>query len=350
MNTQIVKIKDLSSDSDGLDAAAKILRAGGLVAFPTETVYGLGANALSEAAVLKIYEAKGRPSDNPLIIHIAQSEDVFLFAKEVSQLSMKLMELFWPGPLTLIFKKTEIISHYITGGLDTVAIRLPSNPIARSIIQKAGCPIAAPSANRSGKPSPTRAKHVIEDLEGRVDMIVDGGKALIGLESTVLDVTGEIPIILRPGSITKSMLEEAVGTILVDQALLQVDEKTIPRAPGMKYKHYAPKGHLIVVEGTKERATQWINEQVALKISQGNKIAIIATQEDAACYQCENITLIGSESNATEIASNLFKVLRSMDEHKIEWIYTRAFSEDDIGMATMNRLMKAAGNQKVNLV
>lgn len=349
MNTQIIKIENVHLGMTQIEAAAKILKEGGLVAFPTETVYGIGANALNEEAVLKIYEAKGRPSDNPLIIHIAHKKDVFLYAREVSPLAELLMDTFWPGPLTLIFYKTELIAPFITGGLGTVAIRLPSNEIARTIIQKSGCPIAAPSANRSGKPSPTRAKHVIEDLNGRVDMIVDGGKAQIGLESTVLDVTGEFPIVLRPGSITKEMLEGVVGQVLLDEALMKVDEKTVPRAPGMKYKHYAPKGQLIVVEGQDCKALNWINRQVIEKDCMGHKVAVIATKEDQEAYHCQNIMVIGSRDNQDEIASNLFKILRQMDEEKIDFIYTRAFSEEDIGMATMNRLMKAAGNQKVSL-
>lgn len=348
MNTQIIKIENVQLGIRHIEAAAKILSQGGLVAFPTETVYGIGANALNKEAVLKIYEAKGRPSDNPLIVHIAEQKDVFLYAKAVSSLAQLLMDTFWPGPLTLIFHKTELISSFITGGLNTVAIRLPANDIARTIIQKSGCPIAAPSANRSGKPSPTRAKHVIEDLDGRVDMIVDGGKAQIGLESTVLDVSGDVPIILRPGSITKEMLEKVVGKVLLDEALTKVDEKTVPRAPGMKYKHYAPKGQLTVVEGD-DRARVWINQQVIEKESMGHRVAVIATTEDAASYHCQNIMTIGSQNNQEEIASNLFKLLRRMDEEKIDFIYSRAFSRKDIGMATMNRLMKAAGNQLISL-
>lgn len=349
MMTQIVKIEASLLDKAQIEAAGKVLREGGLVAFPTETVYGIGANALSKEAVLKIYEAKGRPSDNPLIVHISEKKDVYLYAKDVSEIAKKLMDYFWPGPLTLIFNKTDLISTFITGGLSTVAIRLPANEIARSIIEASRCPIAAPSANQSGKPSPTMAKHVIEDLDGRVDMIIDGGSAQIGLESTVLDLSGDQPVILRPGSITKDMLETIIGKVQFDEALTTHGDELVPRAPGMKYKHYAPKGHLVVVEGETQKALYWMNDQVMKKEAAGYKVAIIATKEDEQAYRCQNIMVIGSYNNPHEIASNLFKLLRHMDEHKIDFIYTRAFSEEDIGLATMNRLMKAAGNQKVCL-
>lgn len=349
MKTQIVKIENLGLESAKIAAAASILKEGGLVAFPTETVYGIGANALNTEAALKIYQAKGRPSDNPLIIHIAKKEDVFLYATDVSNEALRLMDSFWPGPLTLIFKKKDKISKIITGGLETVAIRLPSNEIARKIIETAGCPIAAPSANRSGRPSPTRAKHVIEDLNGRVDMIVDGGKSEIGLESTVLDVTSQIPIILRPGYITKEMIEQIIGGVSIDKVLIKSDEKIVPKAPGMKYKHYAPKGNITVVDGTINKAASWINEHVKEKENSGYKAAVISTTEDQGLYKCKHIMVIGSENNNNEIAANLFKILRLMDTKGIDYIYTRSFSEDAIGSATMNRLMKAAGNKKISL-
>ncbi|PKM95332.1 MAG: threonylcarbamoyl-AMP synthase [Firmicutes bacterium HGW-Firmicutes-1] len=349
MTTKIVKIDGEHLDFQAIEEAATLLKQGGLVAFPTETVYGIGANALNEASVKRIYEAKGRPSDNPLIVHIAHLDDVYKYASEVSEVSLRLMNKFWPGPLTLIFNKKATISKFITGGLETVAIRLPSNNIARAIIEAAGLPIAAPSANRSGKPSPTRAKHVIEDLDGRVDMIIDGGKAQIGLESTVLDVSSGMPILLRPGSVTKEMLEQEIGQVQVDPTLMGEHEKIVPKSPGMKYKHYAPKGKLTVIYGDENLVRNKINELVREKEVAGVKVAVIATYEDEQMYQCENIIVIGSKNNRTEIAANLFKVLRMMDEQAIEFIYTKAFSEKDIGMATMNRLLKAAGNQKICL-
>lgn len=349
MITEIIKIDTNNIDYKWIQKAAYILKQGGLVAFPTETVYGIGANALSETAIKKIYTAKGRPSDNPLIVHIGHVDDVNEYAQNISEVAKKLMNKFWPGPLTLIFKKKPIINETITGGLDTVAIRLPANEIARAIIKEAKLPIAAPSANRSGKPSPTRAKHVIEDLGGRVDMIVDGGKAQIGLESTVLDVSGSVPVILRPGSITKKMLEEVVGEVLIDPALLTGQENIKPKSPGMKYRHYAPKGHLTVIYGEEEKAISYINENVQTLMNTGRKVAIISTVEEASLYHGSNIMIIGSMHDHKEIASNLFKLLRLADEQQIEYIFTRAFSEEDIGMATMNRLLKAAGNKKICL-
>lgn len=349
MTTEIIKIDSNNIDYGLIKKAAELLKQGGLVAFPTETVYGIGANALDEEAIKKIYIAKGRPSDNPLIVHIGNKEDVYQYVETVSEIALKLMNTFWPGPLTLIFNKKPIISEFITGGLQTVAIRLPASEIARAIIREAKLPIAAPSANQSGRPSPTRAKHVIEDLEGRVDMIVDGGKAKIGLESTVLDVSGNIPVILRPGSITKEMLEKEINQVLIDPAILTGHEKIKPKSPGMKYKHYAPKGQLSVIYGEEKQAVNYINEQVRLIESEEKAVAVIATKEEAVKYICKNIMIIGSIHDSEEIASNLFKLLRLMDEQNIDYIFTRAFSEKDIGMATMNRLLKAAENKKIYL-
>lgn len=349
MTTEIINIDPNNIEKHLIQKAAQCLKQGGLVAFPTETVYGIGANALNEEAIRKIYIAKGRPSDNPLIVHIGNHGDVDHYAQYVSEVALKLINKFWPGPLTLIFKRKSTVGDWITGGLDTVAIRLPANPIAQAVIREANLPIAAPSANRSGRPSPTRAKHVIEDLEGRVDIIIDGGKAHIGLESTVLDVSEEVPIILRPGSITKEMLEEEIGQVLIDPSLMTGQEKVKPKSPGMKYKHYAPRGNLTVVYGEASRAIDYINENIKMIQSKGISVAVIATKEEASLYQCDNIMIIGSIDDHKEIASNLFKLLRLMDEKEIAHIYTRAFSEEDIGMATMNRLLKAAGNKKISL-
>ncbi len=349
MNTEIVKIDIKNIDMELINKAGELLKKGGLVAFPTETVYGIGANALNEKAIKNIYAAKGRPSDNPLIIHIGDRDVISLYAKEIPEQAIKLMDAFWPGPLTLIFKKTEAISRNITGGLDTVAIRFPSNPVAAAIIQSAGVPVAAPSANISGRPSPTRARHVIEDLSGRVDMIIDGGNAVIGLESTVVDVTGEIPLILRPGSVTRAMLERVVERVEIDKALLKENSKITPRSPGMKYRHYAPKGQITVVYGEDIKAIEWINNQVDELERKGNKPAIIATSEEKEKYKCNYVQEIGSINNQEEIAANLFKVLRKMDQEKVEFIFVRALKEEEIGIATMNRLLKAAGNRKIVL-
>ena len=246
METKRVRIEDPEHiREEDLEEGAAILRQGGLVAFPTETVYGLGANALDEEAAKKIYEAKGRPSDNPLIAHIAGPAELAPLAKEIPEAARKLMEHFWPGPLTMIFRKKEIVPYGTTGGLDTVAVRMPSDPIARKLIAMAGVPVAAPSANLSGRPSPTTADHVWQDMAGRIDMLIDGGPVGIGLESTIVDVTGEIPMILRPGAITLEMLQEVLGRVEIDPAILgPMKEGTRPKAPGMKYRHYAPKADM----------------------------------------------------------------------------------------------------------
>lgn len=346
MMTHIVKLEN-NLDHKAIEEAADLLKSGGLVAFPTETVYGIGANALDSEAVKKIYIAKGRPSDNPLITHIGHQSDLSQYVTEIPKSAQALMKAFWPGPLTLIFKKQPSILDATSGGLDTVAIRMPSNPIFLRIIRESGIPIAAPSANISGKPSPTHGSHVVEDLNGRVDMIIDGGPVDIGLESTVLDVTQEVPIILRPGSITKEMLESVVGKVTLDPHLKE--ESHAPKSPGMKYKHYAPKGHLTVYKGNEEMVIDAINEATGQMTFKGHKAGVIAVSEHLSAYKCETVIDIGSETNEREIASNLFKVLRDMDALEVEYIYTRAFTESEIGVATMNRLMKAAGNNLIVL-
>lgn len=347
MNTVIYKLNETNIDMDLIKKIGLVLREGGLVAFPTETVYGIGANALNGEAILNIYKAKGRPSDNPLIVHIDDINHLSKYAKEINEDAKKLMNEFWPGPLTLIFKKTKLIPDTISGGLDTVAIRIPSNKIARYIIKEAKVPIAAPSANISGRPSPTAAKHVIEDLYNKVDIIVDGGNTNIGLESTVLDVTDAIPVILRPGGITKSMIEKVIGKVNIDDSL--INKELAPKSPGMKYKHYAPKGSLIVVSGDEEKVVNKINEWIKEKEKEGYSVGVIATTEASKNYKCKNIEIIGDKHNHSQIAANLFNVLRKMDENNIDYIYSQAFSEEDIGMAIMNRLMKAAGNKKITI-
>lgn len=345
MKTQIVHVTSYE-EKEKLKEAANVLIKGGLVAFPTETVYGIGANALSARVVRKIYEAKGRPSDNPLIVHIGDASDVEKYVSYIPEVAVPLMEAFWPGALTLIFNKNQIIPDEITGGLKTVALRVPSHPIAREIIRLSGLPIAAPSANISGKPSPTTSAHVILDLKGRVDLIVDGGDAIIGLESTVLDLTVNPPMILRPGGVTKAMIESVIGKTTLDKHMLSVTADEVPRSPGMKYKHYAPKGKLTIYNGETSKVIKAINEGIKRCQDKGVKVGIIATDEDLSSYKCAEVVTIGSEKRPDEIAANLFKVLRIMDERGVERIYTKAFCENDIGVATMNRLLKAAGNEQ----
>ena len=330
---------------EGIRLAGEILKNGGLVAFPTETVYGLGANALDEEAAAKIYAAKGRPSDNPLIIHIARIEDLEKSAERVPRQALRLAEAFWPGPLTMIFQKKEIVPYGTTGGLDTVAVRMPDHKIAREVILCGGGYIAAPSANTSGRPSPTTAAHVAEDLSGRIDMIIDGGSVKIGLESTIVDLSGETPVILRPGYINQEMLQEVIGSVEVDKGLLAEDEKIRPKAPGMKYKHYAPKADMVIIEGKPEAVVNKINAQIAEGEKQGKKIGILASDETAARYHGGIVKSIGSIYDELTISQHLYGILREFDELAVTEIYSEAFETPKMGQAIMNRLIKAAGHQ-----
>jgi L-threonylcarbamoyladenylate synthase len=345
MDTKLIKINSENPTKDSLKEAADILRSGGLVAFPTETVYGLGANALDERASSKIYGAKGRPSDNPLIVHIANVSDMEDLAEDIPGMAYQLAEVFWPGPLTMIMKKKACVPYATTGGLDTVGIRLPANRIARTLISAAGVFIAAPSANLSGKPSPTTAEHVYKDLNGRIDLIIDGGKATHGLESTIVDLTGELPVILRPGCITKEMLENVVGRVEVDPAILQKVPNTVlkPKAPGMKYRHYAPEGKLTIYEGDIINVISVINREAQKKIADGFSTGIIATDETQGLYSYGVIKSIGSRKDEASIAAGLYSILREFDEAHIEYIYSESFEDNSLGQAIMNRLLKAAG-------
>lgn len=343
MNTKIWVVDNLveniKNDSKIIDAA-RLLTDGELVAFPTETVYGLGANALDAEAVKKIYYAKGRPSDNPLIVHISNKADLKEYVVGVSEISEILMERFWPGPMTLIFKKKEgIFPDEITPGLDTVAVRMPSHPVALALIENAGVPVAAPSANQSGRPSPTTAEHVTEDLCGKIAAIIDGGKTGIGLESTVVDVTGEIPIILRLGGITKAELEQCIGKVEVDPGL--VSEKQTPKSPGMKYKHYAPKAQFILVHGKPE----FVQKQIELAKSAGKKVGVYTVEERRDYYHADVVIAGGSRTDLKTVAEKMYSVLREFDHTDVNVIYGETFADEGMGSAIMNRLLKAAGNQ-----
>ena len=327
-----------------LEEAARILREGGLVAFPTETVYGLGANALDEEAAKKIYAAKGRPSDNPLIAHISSPEELKPLAAEIPDMAKKLMDRYWPGPMTLVFKKTDLVPYGTTGGLDTVAVRMPSDPVAKTLIRLAGVPIAAPSANSSGRPSPTTADHVWQDMEGKIDMIVDGGPVGIGLESTIIDVTGPVAMILRPGAITIEMVRETLGEAEMDPAILgPMKEGEHPKAPGMKYRHYAPKAPLTLVEGEMDQVVKTINRLAREALKEGKKVGIICTDETRTCYPAGMIQSIGIRAKEETVAHNLYAVLREFDDLGADVIYSESFPGDQIGQAIMNRLTKAAG-------
>lgn len=340
-------IEDMTAgiDEDVLRCAGEILKGGGLVAFPTETVYGLGANALDAEAAAKIYAAKGRPSDNPLIVHIAEIEDLDAIAKEVSEKGRALAKIFWPGPLTMIFRKSENVPYGTTGGLDTVAIRMPEHPIARAVIRAGGGYIAAPSANTSGRPSPTTAAHVVEDLAGKVEMILDGGSVGIGLESTIVDLSEAVPTILRPGYITKEQLEDVVGEVKVDPGLLSSSEDVKPKAPGMKYKHYAPRAELTIIQGKTDKVAEKINELIVKADKAGEQIGVICTDETKALYQGGVVKSIGSIYDEITIAQHLYAVLREFDQVEVSKIYSEALETPKMGQAIMNRLMKAAGYQ-----
>lgn len=344
METKIFDINIEDIDKNKIDMAANILRSGGTVAFPTETVYGLGANALDEKAVKKIFEAKGRPSDNPLIVHVSNKEALKDLVKDIPKKAEILIEEFWPGPLTLIFRKSDIVPDIISAGLPTVAIRMPSHPIALELIRKSGVPIAAPSANISGKPSPTKGEHVVNDLDGKVDAIIIGGSSSVGVESTVLDVTKDIPVILRPGGVTKEDIREIIGKVEIDKSIdLGMSDDIIPMSPGMKYKHYAPKASVIVVEGDLEKVISKINKLKNEKTMLGYKIGILATEETKKHYENSVIMSIGSRKNIDTIARGLFDTLRKFDKEDVDIILAEGIERKGLGYAVMNRMLKSAG-------
>lgn len=381
METKRVIIKDRDHIcEEELKEAAAILREGGLVAFPTETVYGLGGNALDENAARKIYAAKGRPSDNPLIAHVSCPEEVAPLVKEIPEAGRRLMEAFWPGPLTMIFPKSGIVPYGTTGGLDTVAIRMPDDPVASRLIALAGIPIAAPSANTSGRPSPTTADHVWQDMNGRIDMVIDGGPVGIGVESTIVDVSSKIPAVLRPGAITMEMLRDVLGEVAMDPAILGPLSPDIrPKAPGMKYKHYAPKADLTLVEPKEmetgrdtgdadgvddmdemgdldgvgdtddmdeaqiKRMVDKVRELAGARIEDGFKVGIICTDESMSCYPQGLVRTIGARKSQASVAHNLYALLREFDDLNVDYIVSESFPKDHLGQAIMNRLSKAAG-------
>lgn len=354
MVTERINIEDRENiDMEKLQKAADLLKNGSLVAFPTETVYGLGANALNEEAAGKIYAAKGRPSDNPLIAHIADFEDLKPLVSEIPEAGKLLMKAFWPGPLTLIFPKSDLVPYGTTGGLDTVAVRMPSDPVAAALIRLAGVPVAAPSANTSGRPSPTTADHVWQDMNGKIEMIVDGGPVGIGVESTIIDVSGEVPMILRPGAVTKEMAGAILGfPISLDPAITEngpMKADVRPKAPGMKYKHYAPKADLTLVEGETEAVVEEINRLVREKADAGFCVGVICTEETKGGYPRGLVRSIGVRSEEATIAHNLYAVLREFDDLGADYIFSESFSRDHLGQAIMNRLSKAAGYHIVKL-
>ena len=350
MDTIIEKIDPGNIDADVMDRAGKLIAEGELVAFPTETVYGLGGDALDPDASRKIYAAKGRPSDNPLIVHIAEFDDMKRVAREVPEQARKLADAFWPGPLTMIVWKSDAVPEATTGGMQTVAVRMPNHPVALELIRRSGCLIAAPSANTSGRPSPTEAQHVAEDLSGKIAMILDGGPVGIGIESTIIDLTEEKPMILRPGYITPEMLSEVLQEeVVIDPGIIAADDTRKPKAPGMKYKHYAPKAEMIIVDGAQDAVIAKINEQTAAKRAEGKKVAVIATDETKERYDAQVILSMGRRSDEDAIAQHLYKILRECDELEVGEIYSECFQTPRIGQAIMNRLLKAAGHTVIHV-
>ncbi|WFA08683.1 L-threonylcarbamoyladenylate synthase [Tissierella sp. Yu-01] len=345
MNTKVLEIDKDNIDKGSIIEAANMIRAGKLVAFPTETVYGLGADGLNKTAVKGIFQAKGRPQDNPLILHIHSIEQIFPLVKEIPELTYECMKKFWPGPLTILFKKSELVPDIITAGLDTVAIRMPDHPIAVELLRESNTPIAAPSANLSGKPSPTNAEHVIEDLTGKVDMIIDGGDTGVGLESTVLDVSGNCPMILRPGGVTLEDLREIIPDIIQDLGTIKEDEKIVPKSPGQKYRHYAPKADMFVYTGKIDSIVDKIKEQANLLIKEGKKVGIMATEETKDNYIQGTVLVVGSRENKNTIATNLFKTIRLFDDNNVDVILAEGVETDHIGTAIMNRMMKASSGK-----
>lgn len=349
MQTIYEKADLTEKNREWLTTAADILKKGGLVAFPTETVYGLGGDALNPEASGKIYAAKGRPSDNPLIVHIADMEALYGIVQDVPEQAKRLAEAFWPGPLTMIFEKNEKVPLETTGGLESVAVRMPSSEIARELIAASTGYIAAPSANTSGRPSPTKAEHVRDDLDGKIEMILDGGEVGIGIESTIVDFTEKVPTILRPGYITQHMIASVIGEVQMDRGLIDESSGIHPKAPGMKYKHYAPKADLVIVEGDAKKVTEWINRKVCELTAQGEHCGVIAAEETKDTYHAEHVLSIGARADEESIARHLYDVLRRFDDMEVTRIFSESFSTPVMGQAIMNRLLKAAGHQVVQV-
>lgn len=343
MKTRILKIDE--SNFENLDEAKNLIQGGELVAFPTETVYGLGADGLNEEAVKKIFIAKGRPQDNPLILHISDRKMLESLVKNISEEAKILMETFWPGPLTIVFQKSEVVPDIITAGLDTVAIRMPENEIALELIKRSNTPIAAPSANISGRPSPTDAITCYDDLKGKVELIIDGGDTIVGLESTVIDMTGEIPVILRPGAVTLEMVRDLLPKAVIDKGILK--EKETPKSPGQKYKHYAPKADAYLLVGTTEEKLAKLDDFI--KNNQSKKMGLMATKEilEKIHYPDLEIKNLGSINDLETFGSLIFKDLRDLDKLKVDIIICEGVEEKGLGLAIMNRLKKSASNRYI---
>jgi len=341
VKTEVLRINSKKPDDGIIERASSLIRSGEIVAFPTETVYGLGANALDPLAISKIYQIKGRPSDNPLIVHIGDLNMLSGLVSTIPPREMRMIKKFWPGPITLIFKKSKSVPKITTGGLGTVAVRMPRNKIALALIKRSGLPIAAPSANLSGKPSPTNASHVKEDLNGKVKLILDGGRTEIGIESTVIDMTPRIPVILRPGGISKERIEDEIGEVRFHDTLLGIRSKSkkINKSPGMKYRHYSPNARVVIVEGSKTRAEEKIIELTKKLKNDGKRVSIMTTNRSLK-PNADSVQFLGN--NLDTIARNLFANLRKADKDHIDVIVVQGINYNNTGFAIMNRLKKAA--------
>jgi L-threonylcarbamoyladenylate synthase len=340
MNTLFFK------EDEDLTDAAHILRSGGLVAAPTETVYGLCANALDEKAVASIYTAKGRPSDNPLIVHIADLDMLKELVAHIPDAGTLLINTFWPGPLTLIFEASDKVPSIVRAGLSTVGVRLPSHPVMQQLIRCSGLPLAAPSANRSGSPSPTNSKRVLEDLCGKIHAVIDGGECCVGLESTIVDVSCEPPMILRPGGITLEALKKVIPSITIDPALAKETSLDLkPKAPGMKYTHYAPIANVVLVSGEKKNVIKTINHLVKKETSLGKKVGVLASDETQDFFECTHLISLGSLNDLEKVGAHLFEALRTFDDLQMDTVYSIVFPKEGIGHAIMNRLEKSAGHE-----
>lgn len=336
MKTEVLKIDQFNIDPDQIKMAADMIKSGGLVAFPTETVYGLGVDALNPVACAKIFQAKNRPLEDPLIVHIADIQDLLRLSNEVYKITLDLVDEFWPGPLTLVLKKQEVIPDIVTAGLDTVAVRMPNHKIALSLIKEAKTPIAAPSANLFGRPSPTTAQHVLEDLDGKIDLVIDGGNANIGVESTIVDLTQEPFCILRPGGIGIEELKRFIPQV-------ELYKKDGILSPGMYPRHYAPKAKIILVEGNGKAQVDKVRKVVYEFDMQGYRLGILAKYENRDRYKDYNVKSLGSGDDLVSCAANLFSVLRDFDRDKVDVIIAEAVKEEGLGFAIMDRLRRAQG-------
>jgi L-threonylcarbamoyladenylate synthase len=342
--TIVIVVNARQPEMDRIRIAAEVIRKGGIVAFPTETVYGLGADALNPEAVMKIFVAKERPPDNPIIVHVANKEDVYKLARKVPRAAGKLMTEFWPGPLTLVLKRSRVVPDITVVGLDTIAIRMPDSRVALALIAESKVPIAAPSANLAGRPSPTTAKHVMDDLEGRIDAILDAGPTKIGVESTVLDMTTHLPQILRPGGTPLEKLESLLGRVKIHPVAMANKKIRViqARSPGMKHKHYAPNAEVVVVEGKHDAVTEKVQGLANLYMEKGKKVGIMATDESRCAYNADVVKSMGSRKDLTTVAKNLFGLLREFDDEKVDIIIAEGITLKGLGLAVMNRLRKAA--------